>query len=174
MRKTKKAQGLPINIIVMIIIGIVIFGLGISMFFKFSGAGEDRIDDLNNQIRTGISDLECDGGDAICAPSFDLGNGKSGNFELTLSNSGNDNGEFKVEFNGINNNEFEKTGCGTIKVYYPKDISVEIQSGESAKYPFIVEASRVTKTPCSFILTANMLDNNNKNIGSTSVIVKIK
>ena len=44
----KKAQGLPINVIVMMIIGLVLFGIGMALFTDIAGSGEDTIEDFRS------------------------------------------------------------------------------------------------------------------------------
>jgi len=175
--KYKKAQGLPVNIIVMLIIGIIIFGLGMGLFSKISGAGEDEIERLNQQVKLGITSLECDGEHWICSPAYDLPNGDSATFSLYVANKGDENNKFQIKFDDApdGKGKVEKDKCGSIDLSYLSSLEVNILSGESAKIPFIVNAKNVKHTPCSFVANVKLLDvQTGDEIDKTSVIVKIK
>lgn len=179
LKLNKKAMEMSVNLIVTLIIGLVIFGLGMGLFSKISGSGDKQISDLNNQIKNNIASLECDGGEVICSPSYKMKNGDSKTFQLYISNPTDDNGEFKIKIddNGGTTNMGKpgiyKSECGGVLISYP-DVSVNILSQNSAEIPFIVTATRVTKTPCSFVTTANLLDNTPKVIGKTAIIIRVE
>ena len=82
----KKAMELPLNIVIMLIIGVVIFGLGLGLFSKIAGSSEDQIDDLGERIKLGIASLECDGEDWICIPKSIIEAGESKTFNFYVSN----------------------------------------------------------------------------------------
>ena len=84
LKKNKKAMEMSINLVVTLIIGIVIFGLGMSLFSKISSSGDDQITDLNNKIKNNIASLECDGDEIICSPSFKMKNGETKTFDLYM------------------------------------------------------------------------------------------
>ena len=173
----KKAMGLPINIVVMLIIGIIIFGLGFGLFSKIWASGNDEINKLNEQVKLGITSLECDGEEWICAPSYEIKNGEGGTFSLYVANRGDENGKFKIEFPVVSegSGEIIKDKCGSIELNYLSDLEMNVLSGESAKIPFIVRANKVKKVPCSFVATVLLKDAETFDVvGKTSIIMKIK
>jgi len=176
MKQIKKSQGLPINIVVMMIIGIIIFSLGLSLFSKFSSSGEEQISDLTNNIKKDIANLECNSNDWICLPSYKMKNGETKTFEVFIVNNDNSNKEFSINLDLVpidNKMGLTKTECGSIIVGYYKD-SVNVASGSTTSIPFQVIASRITKTPCSFVTSATL---NTIGIGDdqkTSVIIRVE
>ncbi len=176
----KKAMEMSINLVVTLIIGIIIFGLGMGLFSKISSSGDDQINDLNSKIKNNIASLECDGDEIICSPSFKMRNGDEKTFELFISNNNDNNEKFKIEINSKDeDNNLEgktgiwKDGCGGILISYP-NIEINVLSKNSASVPFIVKATRVSKTPCSFITTAKLIDSNNNEVGKTALIVRVE
>lgn len=177
--KSTKAQGLPVNIVVMMIIGIVLFGLGMSLFFKISSAGEDSIDDLNNQIKSDIASLECSGTEWVCTPSHKMRNGGKETFEIFIANREDSAKEFTVDIQTeiIDPNDPTKLGinsdCGSILLSSPS-ITTNVRSGFSASYPFIVRASRVEKTPCTFVTSVTLTDDLGIEKGKTPLIIRVE
>ncbi|MDA3854924.1 MAG: hypothetical protein PF569_01600 [Candidatus Woesearchaeota archaeon] len=176
----KKAQGLPVNIVVTVIIGIIIFGLGLGLFSKFFGEGQTTVDDIIDKVEIGISSLECEGDEWICSPTNKLRTGESDTFQIFIANRANDQGQFALEINNLEplegNNEGITKDCGEIIIVYPNvdNIELEIESGESASIPFSVKASKIKKTPCSFILSASIdSDLDEANEQKTSVVVRV-
>ncbi len=179
MIRKNKAQGLPINIVVMMIIGIIIFGLGLSMFSKFSSSGEEQISDLTNLIKKDIANLECNSNEWICSPSYKMKNGKTKTFEIFIVNNGDSSKDFSVELKTdnppiVSGKKSLTKDCGSIIVgIYPGEIN--IQSGASASIPFQVIASRVNKTPCSFVTTATLTPTSSGWVSKkTSVIIRVE
>lgn len=173
-----KAQGLPVNTVIMVIIGLTIFGLGMGLFTSISNSGQDEIDKLNEQVRTGINSLECDGADWICSPARELKNGEGATFDLNIANKGEENQQFSIKFLGVDagsEGEILKDGCGSVTLNYLNDLQVNILSGESATIPYYVKARNVEKIPCSFVATAQLFgEDGNTEIDRTSVIIKVK
>lgn len=172
---SKKAQGLPVNVVVMLILGIILFGLGFALFTQVSSKGEESINDLSERIKTDIQSLECKGDDWICTPSYTMKNGESKTFEIFVANRDQENSKYRVELNleeigaekGITNS------CGNVKVLTPI-METNIKSGNSASFPFLVTANQVSKTPCSFITTAFLYDNADVQKGKTPVIIRVE
>ena len=173
----KVAAAIAVNTVVMMIIGLTIFGLGMGLFAKISGSAEGEIDDLNNQIRSDIASLECDGDEWICVPSYKIKNGNEETFEIFIANHGDSTKPFSValDLDTVDGKgAIDKLGtCGIVMVSYLPLAEVNIKSGFSASMPFIVKATRVSKTPCSFITTA-ALSEDGVEIGKTSVIIRVE
>lgn len=171
----KLAQGLPVNIIVMMIIGIILFGLGLGLFSKIAGSGEETIEDLNDRIKDNINSLECQNtNEWICSPPSDVNNGDRGTFEIFIANKGNLNKKFRVELNltTVGNNRGITNKCGSIIVSYPSK-EINILSGTSASIPYAVIASRVSQQDCSFITTATLYDDSNTIVSKTPIIIRV-
>lgn len=161
MLKQKTAQGLPINVIVMLMIGLLLFGSGIALFAKISTAGEDQIDDLNNQIKSDIAALECENNNGwLCAPSYVMNVGESKSFQIYATNIGDSNDEYRVYFDltQIDDDDYGvEKDCGAILLDFAQ-APVQIVSGSTTAFPFIVRSSRILTTPCSFVTTAYLYD----------------
>ena len=174
--KTKNAQGLPINIVVTLIIGIIIFGLGFAMFAKISKSGDDEIERLNSKIRTDLHSLECDGENWICSPNYQIENGQIDIFSIYVANQGETNEEFSVDIKDAIDNKLtlESDKCGSIDLSYPS-VTFNVRSGESASIPFRVSANKVKTQPCSFVTTALLTNPTDSTfLQKTSVIIRIK
>jgi hypothetical protein len=170
----KKAQGLPINVVVMLIIGIVIFGLGMALFTKISGGAESEVEDLNNQIKNNIASLQCQGDNWICSPSNTISNGGKETFIVYIANKGETTADFSIDFALNSEGRIEKEGCGSIGLNYPP-ITTNIQSGTSASIPYIVRANRVSDTPCNFVTTATLTSSSGDGDGEkTSIIIRVQ
>ncbi len=179
--KDKKAQGLPVNVVVMIIIGLIIFGIGMGLFAKLSSSGEDLTSDLESKIKNDISSLECDGEDWICFPTAKMKNGDKKTFEIFIANRGEDEKEFNVtiDWQEVDSNTgdygINKTGCGAVLGgHYTGEINVK--RGFSGSVPVVIQASRVSKTPCSFIITAelNEVNGGSNPIAKTPIIISVE
>lgn len=165
---------LPINLVVMMIIGIIIFGIGMSLFFKISNSGEDQINELNSKIRTNIASLECSGEDSICAPNLKLRKGDSEVSEIFVSNKEETNGEYSIKITGLVNQELNSSGCGSVKVIYLTTLKQNIQSGESASFPVSISANKVIKS-CSFTTVLELYKTGQMApIGKTPLIIRVE
>ena len=156
----KKAMELPLNIIVMIIIGLVLFGLGMSLFGTLTGAGEEQIDELSAKVEDDLGKIECNNAEWVCAPTVDLKLGESTTSHVYVVNRGNSEKEFSINFSSSSmdlnvtgaKKVFEKDDeCGSIVLaHYPGKISIE--SGASAGFPVQIFSTRVIEQGCSFTL----------------------
>ncbi len=176
-RRNRKGMELPINIVITVIIGIIIFGLGFSLFSQISSESDKRIEDLNNQVRTGIAVLECENSvSAICAPSYSMRNGQERTFQVFVTNHDDLADEFSIRLpstlvpnprGGVileSNND-----CGSVIIFAP-NININIPAKESASFPISVMASRVARTPCSFVTTVEETRTNEK----TPLIIRVE
>lgn len=151
MKINKKAMELPLNIVIMLILGLTLFGIGFSMFASFSGEGSETIDKLNSQVKNNIASLECQGDEWICAPSARIKNGDSKNFNIFVANKGNSDSLFgiNIELSDSGDRTVISNNCGELIIYYP-NVEVPIQRGQSASFPYTVYTNRVHTSPCSF------------------------
>ncbi len=146
------------NVVVMMIIGIIIFGLGMGLFFKVSTSGDAMVDDLNNQIKSDIANLECDGDAWVCSPSHKMKNGEVGKFSVFIANRGDQAEVFKINIVGTTSVstgivKVEKDGCEAT-IYFPT-FETSIRSGEGAQLPFIVKDLKVNGK-CSLVTTVEL------------------
>ena len=171
----KNAQGLPVNIVVMMIIGIIIFGIGFSMFSKFSDKGQEKISDLSNQIKADIANLECNSNEWICSPNNKMKSGETKTFQIFIANNGETSEDFSISLKtdpvdsyfGITND------CGSVIAgIYPD--SIKVLSGHSASIPIEIIASRVNKIPCTFVTIATLTSTANGDGATTSVIIRVE
>ena len=156
----KDAQGLPINVVVMMIIGLVLFTLGMTLFFQIYDSGEEMVNRMNNDIRTDITARECDGDHWLCAPSFTLPPGDGQSFRLQLTNQDDSDATFTLAFDDDNyrslSNGFAiEQACGSIEVT-PATKPVTLEPGASAWFPMYVEMTELKDQPCSFVFTAEL------------------
>lgn len=173
MNINKKAMEIGINMVVMVIIGIVIFGLGMGLFGKIAGSSEDQVADLRGQIKSNIASLECDGENWICAPSYKLNSGDSGNFNIFVANKDDQTEDFSISIDGDvvengNGVKINKDGCGTIKIVYFED-TIPLESGYSQNFPIKVYTNEVLKT-CSFLTTVTLNSDESTGNGETTIL----
>ena len=96
--QNKKSMALPINVIVMMIIGITLFSMGISLFSQFVGSSNDELDDLNNRIKNEVQNIECrDASGALCVPTITMSKNQKKVISVYITNDANVNGKFKIE-----------------------------------------------------------------------------
>lgn len=172
----KKGQGLPVNVIVMMILGLILFSLGMALFFNISSSSEASVEDLNNRVENNIKSLECSGEDWICTPSYEIRNGDNEVFEIFVANKATTSQKYSIEFNNLDpiDTKFGITNdCGSIIISYP-DIDVNVLSGESASFPFQVTASRVRESDCGFVGSVSLLDESGDEVDKTPVIVRVE
>ncbi len=160
MRINKKAFELPISTVIMLIIGITIFGLGIGLFAKISGEGTDVIEDLNNGIKNDLASLECSNDDSwICAPSVKMSVSDSKTFRIYVTNKGSLDGTFKIRFKNLvdlgSGSYGIENDCGSVSIFYA-DSDTDIRSGSSGSFPFLVKTNRVTREDCTFTGTVEL------------------
>ncbi len=174
--KNKLAMELPIQIVVTMIIGLVIFGLGFGLFGQIAGESEDTVDDLRKQVQTGIQDLECSGSNEwICVPSVKLRQGERTTVSASVINRGEDSETFSIKVKKNNaelanypQGEIQSSNCGTLLVTEIRD-GIDISRGEGARIPIYISATKVTAQTCSFTAVVEL--NNGE---STPLIVRIE
>lgn len=178
---SKKAMELPINIVVMIIIGIILFGMGLALFGKLSGAGDEQIEDLSRQVKEDLGRLECRGDNWICAPTMNIKLSDKQSSYIYVANRGSQKHDFSVQITSSTMTREDESGkiiftkddtCGSI-VIAPFTGSLTIESGSSAGFPFQVFTSRTIKEACSFTLLASTQDQNGE-VQKTPLIISVE
>ncbi len=173
----KKGEALPLNIVVMLILGIVLFGLGLGLFSKISSSGDKQVEDLVNQVNEDIKSLECTGDAFICSPTQKAKLGSISTSYIFVSNRGDKTKSFSLKFKDMNSNKLiiEKEGCGQIEINYLESIKTNIKTGESSKIPFIINTKKVSKKGCSFTTVVELKESDsfvdNKNYKTPVIIV---
>ena len=175
----RKAQALPVDLVVKIIIGLTIFGAGFFLFQKIYNSSEGKVDDLGDNIRENLEGIGCDGSTQICVPTFDLRQGQVVESSVIVTNKGDTEGSFKIEIpdslpdsaatTTYSDNRLTKEGCGSILVFYYPEI-LEIEPQKSSRFPIQIEADGISKRPCSFVTTLYLSSTSD----STPLIINIK
>lgn len=170
-----KSQGLPINVLVMIIIGIIIFSIGFALFNKLYNQGDETIDKLNLQVKNNIEELHCQNDEWICAPNFKIKNGKQETFLIYIVNNADTKKKYNVKINDDTSWEqkISNEDCGSVELKYPANNEISIDSGKSAEVPFIINANKV-QPPCSFITKAEIIDELDNIKGQTPIIIRVE
>ena len=165
----KKGMELPINILVMLILGIVLFVLGLSVFSQIFDSSEKRIEELNNRIAIGIGELECENDiSSICSPSNTMRRGQTKTFLVYYTNHKDVSIQSNLKINDETSSQIELTNdCGKLEITAP-NIQVSIPAKESASFPFTVSSRHVQNTPCSFVTTAEIYGER------TSLIIRVE
>jgi hypothetical protein len=175
-KKTKLGQGLPINVIVMIIIGIIIFGLGIGLFARISGSGEEQVANLESKVRTDIAKLECEGDNWICVPQAKLNVGERKTFEIFIVNRDQQQKSFRVKINGNEDGTISvpKSDYGDVTFnYYFNPIT--IASGKSASIPYSVSTTQVKEGKTNFIAKVELFEDDiDTPIASSPINIRVE
>ena len=174
--ESKKGMELPVNVVVMTIIGLIIFAMGLALFAQISEEAENTSEGLQDKIKSDISSLECDGRDWICAPSIKIKLGRSDTFEVFIANRGEVNKKFKIEVTGLDVDGYlgkSSSGCGKVWVDYP-DFEDDVQSGFSASIPILVNTKQVSKE-CSFTTVVNLNESPSGDfVDKTPLIIRVE
>ena len=181
MNFNKKAMAIAVNTVVMLIIGITIFGLGMGLFGTLSEGAGSTVEDLNKRVQSDIASLECDGDEWVCVPSYKMKDGGEETFDMFIANHGDSSADFSISLaltplgSGSGSFGIEKSSCGSVAIVYLDSLAVSVKSGYSGSLPFIVKASRVTDVPCSFITTATLNKHGDDDFEEkTSVIIRVE
>ena len=181
----RKAQALPVDLVVKIIIGLAIFGAGFFLFQKIYNSSEGKVDNLGDNIRENIEGIGCDGSTQICVPTFDLRQGQVVESSVIVTNKGDMAGDFSITIaetlpistmttTTYSDNRLTKGDCGSILVFYYPEI-LEIEPQKSSRFPIQIEADGIRKRPCSFVTTLYLKQAGDPlPIDSTPLIINIK
>jgi hypothetical protein len=153
----KKAIELALNTVIMLIIGLVLFGLGISLFAKIAGSGDDQIDQMRAEIVDSLAGLECNSQEWICVPSTKIDQGDSRTISIYVTNLADTSLDLGIEIDETsspsiskidNSYSIEKANCGTV-ILTPYPTTIPVARGEVAKIPMFIDTDRVSSS-CSF------------------------
>jgi hypothetical protein len=186
----KKAQGLPINVVIMTIIGIILFGMGLGIFFKFSAAGDKQVTDATKNVETIIGKQMCDNGLRICSPPQKAKLSETVQSKIYVTNYDSTTKTYQIELTGKRTgtsntlapgdtvSASEGTNCGTIKVVFPSTITkIQITGGDSIAIPLTTITNDVEKELCNFIIIATLYDittTPRKEIARTPISLRIE
>ena len=174
MIKNNKAMELPINIVVSVIIGIVIFAVGLQLTTQIFSEGESIVSNENERVSQGIRDLQCQGDNSwICTPTLVMRNGERSTSTINIINLDLDSTRtFSVEFEGLEDNLLS-SDCGSVAFsHYPNPFTVN--PGEGLTITYTVVASRISEVPCSITTLARLKEDPNTIIDSTPVIIQVR
>ena len=169
----KKAQGISINVIVMLILGIIIFGMGIALFNKIYSSSDEQVEILNERVKSGLSALECQGDDWLCSPSADIRLGRSSTFFIYAVNRDEASKIYSIdmELENVGDRMGLTSECGDVEISVA-NIESNIMSGTATAFPYFVDTNRVGQTPCSFVTVA-MLMSEGEEIARTPIIIVV-
>lgn len=179
MRKIKSKKGieLAINTVVMLIIGLVLFGLGMSLFTQIASGGEDQIDDMRVEIVDSLAGLECNSQEWLCIPTTRLDQGERQTVNVYVTNLADSEQNIAISLpssltpRADNANAFvlDKSNCGSITLIpYPNPLP--IARGEVAKIPMFVETNTVSRA-CSFTTSIEIVNSGNPGNGEKAPVV---
>ena len=166
----KKSQAIAVDMVVKIILGITIFSLGFMLFTQLFSESGNEIEDINNQLKTDLQNIECSNSESLCLPSVNLKSGKVKNSNLIVINSEKVDKTYSINIT-LTGGKFIEKSCGKIEVdYYNKEFKVNSQT--SSQIPIQVYASKILKKPCNFISTISLKEGGAE-INSIPLIVNI-
>lgn len=183
--QSKKAVELAINTVIMLIIGLVLFGLGMSLFFQIAGGGEDQVDQMRVEILDSLAGLECNSQEWLCVPTTKLDQGDAQTIYVYVTNLADTEQNIGISFptssslsertdtSNPKDRILTKSGCGSLTLIpYPN--SIIIARGEVAKIPMFVESNTVSKA-CSFTTSIQIENSGNPGDGEKApVVIQVK
>jgi hypothetical protein len=157
---SKKAVELAINTVIMLIIGIVLFGLGMSLFSKIAGSGNDQVDNMRVEIVDSLAGLECNSQEWLCVPSTKIDQGDSKTVSVYVTNLDDTEQDLGISVSAPEHPEnprsniIVKDGCGSV-ILTPYPNTIPVARGEVAKIPMFIDTGAVSKT-CSFTTVVSL------------------
>jgi len=152
---TNKAQGFPIQVVLMVILGVVLLGMGLGLFGRIFTGGEDFTQDLSVSLKNNLDENYCQGERTLCAPNIVLRGTDSDISYLNVVNLESIEKTYRVEIN-LNSGNIE-AACGTLRVQpYAEEFTIE--SGKSSQIPVAFSKVSINSRPCSFTTTAHLKD----------------
>ncbi|MCH8519847.1 MAG: hypothetical protein LAT82_03785 [Nanoarchaeota archaeon] len=154
----KKAQGFPVQIVMMTILGIVLLSMGFFLTSTIFNSGNEFSADLTNQLRTNIDSRYCDGQNSLCAPPITL---RGRDADIAYVNAVNLESTTKTYRLDINSDSQDRSqinaSCGVL-LFDAYSLEIEIQSSTSAQIPIAFSKGNINTRPCSFTTTMRLLE----------------
>ena len=176
---TQRAQGFPVQIVMMTILGIVLLSMGFFLTATIFQSGDELSSDLSNQLRTNIDSRYCDGQSPLCAPRIVLRGRDASISHVNAVNLGSSPVEYRLR---IQSSTQETQGSGTIDAscgtlaYQRFEGNIQIRPSTSAEIPIAFSRRNVNSRPCSFTTSMWLVDSSGQEVlGSrTPLIVRIE
>ncbi len=155
--QSKSAQSFPIQIVLMVILGVVLLGMGLGLFGRIFLGGEDFTQDLSSSLKNNIDANYCQGEKTLCAPNIVLRGKDSDISALNVVNLESTTKTYRLAINfPITPNQIDAS-CGVLDVQaYNLDFTIE--SGKAAQIPIAFSKVNVNSRPCSFTTTAYLTE----------------
>lgn len=153
----KSGQGFPIQMVLMVILGVVLLGMGLALFGKVFNSGDDFTQELSASLKNNIDANYCQGEKTLCAPNIVL-RGKDSDFSyLNVVNLEKTTQTYKLEINYPTTPGQIESPCGVLAVQ-EYDLEFTIESGKASQIPVAFSKVNINSRPCSFTTTAYLTD----------------
>ena len=157
MKANKLAQGFPIQMVLMVILGIVLLGLGLGLFGKIFSQGEDFTGDLSNSLKSNIDSNYCQGEKALCAPTYVL-RGKDSDIKyINVVNLDSTQKDYRININYPTTLGELESSCGVLNIQ-EYGLEFTIESGKTSQIPIAFSKKNVNSRPCSFTTTMELVE----------------
>ena len=141
---TKKSQELPINFIVMLILGVIIFSIRIILFSKFYNRADKGICEEEEKIAQELADLECaDDTSSLCISFVNVKCRKKLLAQVHITNYKETSKTLKLEWNNVVN--CPNGGSAEIKVHNKE---LKVRSSETIKIPIVIKNLNLKSSQC--------------------------
>lgn len=172
----KTAQGFPVQIVMMTILGIVLLSMGFYLSASIFDSGSDFTADLSNELRTNIDSRYCDGSSPLCAPRIVIRGEDSDVVTLFAVNLEAATQEYTLKVNSHSSTQkIINASCGTL-AYDEYSRPIQIASSTSAEIPMAVSKRNVDSVPCSFTTTMWLEDGSGAEVpdSRTPLIIRVE
>ena len=173
---TKKAQGFPVQIVMMTILGIVLLSMGFFLTSTIFSGGDEFSRDLSNQLRTNIDSRYCDGQNALCAPRIVLRGRDADISHVNIVNLESTTQSYRLRVRSDSNSQSQiNSTCGVL-LFDAYSLEVQVESSTSAEIPIAFSKRNINQRPCSFTTTMWLIDSNGQNVSNsrTPLIIRVE
>lgn len=172
------AQGFPVQIVMMTILGVVLLSMGFFLTATIFDSGDELSRDLGNQLRTNLDARYCDGQSPLCAPRIVLRGRDASIAHVNAVNIGSQDQIYalRVQNHSVTgDSRVIQASCGEL-IYEEYRTSIQIAPSTSAQIPIIFSKRNVNQRPCSFTTTMWLVDSSGQIVdGSrTPLVVRIE
>lgn len=151
--KNKRAQGFPVQIVMMTILGIVLLSMGFFLTSTIFDTGNEFSADLTNQLRTNIDSRYCDGQNPLCVPPIVLRGRNADISHVNVVNLESTAQTYRLRINSDSEErDIIESNCGGL-LFDAYSLGVEVQSSTSAQIPIAFSKRNVNSVPCVFTTT---------------------
>lgn len=170
------AQGFPVQIVMMTILGIVLLSMGFFLTATIFDTGDEISTDLTNQLRTNIDARYCDGQSPLCAPRIVLRGRDASVSHVNAVNLERDDVEYRLRIQSHDDSRDSiQASCGEL-IFEAYSRPIQISPSTSAQIPIAFSKRNVNQRPCSFTTTMWLVDSSGQNVSGsrTPLVVRIE